>query len=116
MQETNNDRPGINGHSFKIKLKNKWFGRLKTDWYENKEVLDIISGIIGIIVLLLCILYYFLTIESQVYIHLTVGVGAGIIALCEYQVARLFNKSYIPVWIGGILCILNLLCFLGYIK
>lgn len=85
-------------------------------WYEDEKTLDIISGLTGIIVLLLCILYYFLPIENQAYIHLTVGVGAGIVVACEYQVARLFNKSYIPVWIGGVLCILNLLCFLGYIK
>lgn len=85
-------------------------------WYEDEKTLDIISGLTGIIVLLLCILYYFLPIENQAYIHLTVGVGAGIVAACEYQVAKLFNKSYIPVWIGGVLCILNLLCFLGYIK
>lgn len=116
MQETNNDRPSINDNSFRIKLKKKWFGRLKTDWYEDENTLDIISCLTGIIVLLLCILYYFLSIENQAYIHLTVGIGAGIVAGCEYQVARLFNKSYIPVWIGGVLCILNLLCFVGYIK
>lgn len=90
--------------------------KAKEKWYENKKVLDAISEITVIVVSLLCILYFFLTKDIKLYIHLTVSIGCAIVAGCEYQVARLYNKSYIPVWIGGILCLLNFLCFLGYIK
>jgi hypothetical protein len=115
MQEKDNDRPGINGKSFKITLKKKWFGRLPLYWYENEKILDTISGITGIVIVLLCFIYPFIGDNSQTYIHLFLTIGCTIIGLCEYQVARLFGKSYIPVYIGTVLALLNLLCFIGYI-
>jgi hypothetical protein len=115
MQETDNDGPGINGTKFKITLKKKWFGRLYPLWHEDEKTLDTISGITGLVIMLLCFTYPFIGDNPQTYIHLFLTIGCTIIGLCEYQVARLYNKSYIPVYIGTVLALLNLLCFIGYI-